>query len=263
MVNFIVSLSRYAGSSKFIFHFDSIGMFQHYGLEVGANMIYRIWRLSDALKSAGHFAILTGRSTLLRSIRLNPTRTGPFSSAGSAVIIPLPLLSDAAVRQVLADAQILTLVEAEGTLDYICKLCGGVPRAALVMIRQVRLNESVHPLAVVAEVLRSGMRKVHETPEESDLPLLVKCFQHCWAETYFTESALLCGEPVSAVVARLGVFLQPSPRCDGTQRIAVPLYMYPRLGMSMEAVVEFAQGTDRGQQLEREFRSKVNEIVVE
>ena len=70
VANFIVSLSHYAGSRKFIFHFDSIGVFQHYGLEVGANMIYRIWRLSDALKSAGHFAILTGRSTLLRSIGL-------------------------------------------------------------------------------------------------------------------------------------------------------------------------------------------------
>ena len=172
-------------------------------------------------------------------------------------MVPLPLLSDAAVRQVLADAKMLDRVEKDSLPSYICKLCGGVPRA----VYYAHSRYTHKPLHLFYELEKSNMTNIWL--DEADIPVLAACFQHCWAETDFTDSALLCGEPVSAVVARLGVFLQPSPRCDGTHRIVVPLYMYPRLGMSMEAVVEFAQGTDRGLQLEREFRSKVNNIVVE
>ena len=101
-------------------------------------------------------------------------------------------------RSCQTDAQKLHRVEKDGLLSYICKLCGGVPRA-----KYYAHSRYTHkPLHLFYEVDKSNMTNIWL--DEADVPVLTACFQDCWAETDFTDSALLCGEPVSAVVAQLG-----------------------------------------------------------
>ena len=255
--SFIISLLACAESTKFLFHIDEIGIYEKYGDRIASNMIYRLWRVGDALKSVGHFFIITGRSRLLRTIGLNTNRTGHFSSPNFAIMIPLPLLTDKSVECILADENILTRVKEEQLLSFICKLCSGVPRAVLAVVTYFQRN--IHIQTDYTVLLQTVCFYCLENTalQGTDRALFIKCLQYCWTETYFHHSAQLFSEPISCIIARLGIYMQSHPIDDTTIRLVVPLYMYLRLDMSEKSLLAIAQGSEIGTRLGSAFRSQV------
>ena len=62
---FVVSVNNAAGEAKFLVHFDDVGVFEKYSIDFGRKLLYRMWKIGEALRTANHFYVMTGRSSSL------------------------------------------------------------------------------------------------------------------------------------------------------------------------------------------------------
>ena len=249
---FVVSLLGCAGIYRFIFHVDDIGIYEKYGETIAKNMIYRIWHLGDALKTAGYFFIMSGRSRLLRTVGQETKETGEFSSPNLAIHIPLPLLTDASVERMLDDAHVLDRVMKEDNLQYVARLCSGVPRAIDAAVHYLVRVSSTDRAALDDGVCSFCLQEVLISSGDRDL--YTKCLEISWASFFLPLSASLCGQPLSALVARLGIFVKYHPTFDNLVILVVPLYMVRYLNLSVRSAKSIAEGSDVGSRLENAFR---------
>jgi U4/U6 small nuclear ribonucleoprotein SNU13 len=247
--SFVLSLNKYAGVHKFLVHFDEIGVYEMYGEGIARRMIYRVWQFGNVLKDKGHFFVLTGRSSYLHTIGSEDGGTGGFTSPNRAVMIHLPLLTAESVKNILRDNGMLEEAERENNVDFIIALCSGVPRAVSAIVSRMKkyfsrpsrtdLENSVCDHCLDREVVKSR-----------DLPLFLYCLELCWAEVYIPLSATLWDQPVSLVVARLGIYTQRHPKDDRLMRFAVPLYLLRHCKPSIRSLASIAEHADAGSRLE-------------
>ena len=246
---FFASLGMVCGGKKFIVHFDDVGHFEKFGPIVGRNVIYRIWKLGDALKDRGHFFVISGRSTQLRSIGLEAKTLGDFSSPNLAKMVSLPQLKRTSVVNILKDANLLDFL-AEDEVEFIWDLCSGVPRAVSAAVRHLRSAEAFDRVAVKEAVVSFTMQdeNLHTVADKN---LLKICYELAWCEISFPETAELACEPISAVVARLNIHIAKGEVASSREmRLVFPGYRRDASLISASSVLAIARSDNPGSRFE-------------
>lgn len=251
---FRLYLAQVCNNTRFIFHFDDVGVYETYGDNIAMRMLYRIWHIGDALKQCGHFFIMSGRSRFLHLIGNSTRQSGAFSSPNIALMIPLPLLSDVAVRSIIKDAGALPVLT-ENNLQFICTLCSGVPRAVSGVLTYLASHSTGQPISLKLLENAVSLHCIRNSAfGEEDAQLFIRCLELSWAEIYLPDSASVCDTPLTSAIARLGIFTEHHPEDPHLLRLKVPNYLSRAHNPSIRSIVAIAQYDDAGSRLECGFR---------
>jgi hypothetical protein len=228
-------VTQRSGGFKFLIHMDDVGRYEHSSF--GKNILYRMWHCGEAFRSAGHYYVLTGRSTHLHTIGRSQPTTNPvgcYDSPNVGQLIPLPLLSPNAIKSILVDhkkALSPLLFNEHGEpkqdiVDHIHAFSGGVPRAitnALLCYLEYKGASFSDVEAYVVSQCQGSTLKTQ------DRELFCSCLELGWAQISFSNDDTICDEEITAVIARLGIFRDYHRDENGNQLPTFSLMIPPYL----------------------------------
>jgi hypothetical protein len=247
------------GEYKLLVHMDDIGAYEH--CEHAKNILYRMWHIGEKFRlNGGHFYVLTGRSSHLHTIGKSPSKAKPscFESPNPGELIPLPLLTTNSIKLILQEhAGKLSLdlfnennEPKEEIINHIYSFTSGVPRAVnAALLCYLQTNNPTF-----TRVENFIVRKCSgPTLLEQDRAIFHCCLELSWAQISMTNKETILNEPITAVIARLGIYRnynENSPSFTLTiPRYLTRLYNWPYL-----SIMSIAELEDKGQRLESGFR---------
>lgn len=249
------------GGYKILLHIDDVGAFE--GLKDGKNTLYRMWHIGELFRmKGGHFYVLTGRSSYLRTIGKSETRNNPgcFVSPNPASLIPLPLLSSSSVKSILQEHREKLPSDLfnengdpnEEIINFIHTFTGGVPRAIIAAVT-FYFSEKYASLSSMSalEAFVADICPINNL-QERDRTILYLCLEFSWAQISMTDNYKIFDEPITAIIARLGIYR--SYQRYPTFTLKIPLYLIRGYSWIPRSIMSISENEDKGQRLESGFR---------
>ena len=226
---FCSTLFACSNGVKFIFHFDEVGDYEgHIGDELARNMFCRLWNISERLKIYGNYYLFTGRSRILHDfgIMARSFSNGYFSSPGRMVIINLPLLTSTSIKAIFAVARNSELVNSPMFLEWVQNFTFGVPRAICVILEGIeRLPVELDYDSIIGQLEGSVLNTCNYKLDcTTNITLFRRCLELSWANIHVPVKAKMGGEPITGIIATLGLCAE---YVDGNTlvRIIAPEYI--------------------------------------
>ena len=88
----------------------------------------------------------------------------------------------------------------------------------------------------------------------SDYKLLISCLELSWAGIFLSQFSTLLGEPLTSVIARLGIYTKNHPKDPRLVRLVVPLYLIRYLNPTAKSLIAISEHEDSASRLECGFR---------
>jgi hypothetical protein len=222
--------------------------------------LYRMWHIGEKFRDYGnHYYVLTGRSSHLHTIgtqRLSKNRSN-FQSPSLAELIPLPLLTSISVKAILQDRKdklppVLfdeTGEPKEEIIDHIYGFTGGVPRAVNAAVLCYLYSKNATPSDVEESVITNCQGSFLS---ENDRSIFYCCLELSWAEISMTNDGTIFDEPITAVVARLGIYRDYNSAQSFT--LSIPPFLMRMYNCPSRSIISIAESENKGHRLEAGFR---------
>lgn len=247
---FVSSVSRYASQKYFLIHLDDVGNFEDNG-ELGKTILYRIWNFGECFRQYGHYYVLTGQSTFLHTIGQSPRRQsqGLYSSPNPGQLVPLPLLNIESVKLMFSEFK-LPLPSKE-KLDELHLLTGGVPHAVVCAVSCFRSN--VEPsLDTLAQTITAKCGRLILDP--NDAKFFHVCLELSWTRIHLNDECFILGEPITALIARLGIYREYDSNNSTFYVLKVPVYVLRCHNCTPRSLQSITEYSEKGARLECGFR---------
>jgi hypothetical protein len=236
----ILKVTLRCGSSKLLVHIDSVGAYEHY--KYSKNILYHIWSIGDRFRSFGHYHVLTGRSSYLYTIGCSSVEITSRSSYGSpnfGIFIPLPLLTILSIKLMFQEQSASLSRDLfnenneprDDIIHHIHSFTSGVPRAVHAAILCYTSTHSIgtyhhhhHPTFIDVEDF-IDCKCAAPTLLDEYWPLFHCCLELSWAQISLTNEETILNQPITAVIARLGIFRNYNNEDMESFILTVPLYL--------------------------------------
>jgi hypothetical protein len=252
--DFLRDLAVCCGDIRFLFNFDDVGCFEPYGNAIGAAMLYIIWNIGDRLRGQGHFFVMTGRSSLLHIIGTGRLKCKAYSSPDTTVVIPLPPLSESGIAAVMREFRLDRVID---QVSAIHTLTGGIPRAVYAVVRFFTLDGTKTSVQDELSALLNTLRLVcPQAMSPDDTDNFRRCTELSWAGMHFTDDSMIFNEPITSLMARVGIFRQIDTRGrdHNSFKLLIPLFMLHSHMPSAHSLLAIKEYEDKGSRLECGFR---------
>ena len=254
----IFLVNERCGGQKLLLHLDDVGSYEHYADSI--NILYRMWHIGEQFRNDGdHYYVLTGRSKHLHTIGTKELSENPTSLQLSSLaeLIPLPLLTSISVKAILQDQKKrlpLSLFNdigepKEEIIDHISGFTGGVPRAVNAAVLCYLYSKNATPSDVEKFVITNCQGNLLS---DIDRGIFYCCLELSWAQIRMTNDETIFNEPITAVMARLGIYRDYHP--DQSFTLSIPLFLMRMYNCTSRSLMSIAESENKGQRLEAGFR---------
>jgi len=254
---FMVALDKVCGSQKLILHFDEVGCFESTTEHAGyaTAMIYEIWNMGTKLKAKGHYFALTGRSSLLHIVGTGKLQNSTYRSPHTSKLISLAPLSSEAVLSLMEERiefTANTIEEAAAIREF----TGGIPRAVVEVIRYVA-NQSVVFTKLsepqIEDITSAVQQSCCRVPNSQDSRSFDRCLEMSWCAIEFSDRSTICGEPITCLIARLGIFREEMDKTSGRFKLLIPKFMRSYQHKHSRLIEDILKDRDIGNRMECAF----------
>ena len=255
-------LSSLAQDTKFLFHFDDVGAYELPCPEIGIRFLYRLWNVAERLRDRGDFFVITGRSAYLHLIGKNSDfhlrPSVGYESPNNTILISLDVLSLEAIKGVFRNSKV-SHVRQWGVINLyaIEVLTGGIPRAVISVLKYVSVLRSDNLPSPDDENLALALQNVCPSLFTNlDYSNILRTLaEFTWAEIDFDPTiAILSGEPIAYLIARLGLYTKSCPRNLHKKCVVMPLFQFRSLSWSPRSLLSIKEYENPGDRLEVGFR---------
>ncbi len=240
---------------SFLFHFDDVGAFEDLQVEdLPIKMLYVIWNIGEELRKLHHFYIMTGRSPYLHLVGCKKLGFPNYSSPNMCFLINLPPLTRFGIKKMIEEFKVCEKIDPD-LFEWIVQYTAGVPRAVNALLVSIRLMRA----SVDRERLRVAVRNVCQAGlsllTQEDEVIFRRCVEFSWCGIELHNNTVLHNEPITSVMARLGLFRGPTQSLD-LFTIVVPQYLldYYSNFPSVNSMMAISNQDNAGSRLECGFR---------
>lgn len=248
-------LADVAHQQTLLFHFDDVGAFQDLPVEdLPIKMLYVIWNVGEELRKLNHFYVMTGRSPYLHLIGCRKLEVPTYSSPNISVLINLPPLTEDGIVMMIKEFGLQEKVDAD-LLNWIIQYTAGVPRAVNAILVSIRLIptpiDCKRLIFAVRNICQNGLSLL----TKEDETIFRRIVEFSWCGIALQNSTVIDNEPLTSIMARLGLFRGPAVSID-MFTIVVPHYVldyysnYP----SINSLMVISTQDNPGSRLECGFR---------
>jgi hypothetical protein len=134
-------------------------------------------------------------------------------------------------------------------IDHIYVFTGGVPRAVNAAVLCYLYSKNATPFDVEEFVIKNCQGTFLS---DNDRGIFYCCLELSWAQIIMTDDDTIFNEPITAVMARLGIYRDYNP--DQSFTLKIPLFLMRMYNCTSRSIMSIAESENKGQRLEAGFR---------